>query len=104
MKSKAIRESARGQNCTVNIVGVCSDDPETTVFAHFPDESGGMGLKSSDLSGAYSCSACHDAIDMRVRSEEFIVNAEFYMRRAMIRTWRRLVGLGIVKVKGWSPK
>jgi hypothetical protein len=61
-----LRKSARGQQCTVRIPYVCNRDPETTVLAHLGGA--GMGLKSSDLHGAFCCSACHDVIDRRVKS------------------------------------
>lgn len=64
---QAIRDSARGEACTVRLIGVCNSDPETTVWSHYPGHAGdrGMGTKSMDLAGCYSCSACHDAVDGR---------------------------------------
>jgi len=67
IRSKAIRESAKGEACQVRIPGECNGNPETTVFAHI--NGGGMGTKKSDLHGAYCCSSCHDAIDGRVRTQ-----------------------------------
>lgn len=98
IKSKTIRDSARGEECTLNIYGICNGDPETTVLAHLPDESNGMGTKPDDISACYACHACHDAIDKRTRmaSEE----REWYCRRAMVRTWRRLVEKGLVTITG----
>lgn len=57
-------KSAKGKECTVRIPGVCNHNPETVVFAHL--NGGGMGMKRSDIHGAYCCSACHDIIDFRV--------------------------------------
>ncbi len=34
--SKKVRDSARGQDCTVRIPGTCNFDPATTVLAHLP--------------------------------------------------------------------
>ena len=31
----AIRKAARGEECTLNIAGVCSYDPETVVLCHY---------------------------------------------------------------------
>ena len=101
MRSNAIRLSAKGEECTFQIVGVCNHNPETTVLCHLPDESHGIGRKSDDISAAYGCSACHDAIDHRIsRAGWDSENSEWYMRRALIRTWRRMVEKGIVKVAG----
>lgn len=102
IESKHIRNAARGEQCTLNIIGVCNGNPETTVLAHLPDESHGMGRKSDDISAAFCCGACHDVLDGRVpwpdRFEESY--REWYQRRAMVRTWRRLVELGVVTIKG----
>jgi len=98
--SKAVRDSARDEQCTVNIAGVCSYRTDTTVFAHLPDESKGMGTKSDDLSGCYACMACHDVLDGRRRHVLSAEEREWYMRRAMVRTWRRLLEKKIITIKG----
>lgn len=66
---QAIRDSARGEECTVRLVGVCNFDPATTVWSHYPGHAGdrGMGTKSIDVAGCYACAACHDAVDGRTR-------------------------------------
>ena len=99
MASSAIRKAARGEQCTLNIAGVCNYNPETVVLCHCPSETHGMGLKSNDLSAGFGCSSCHDAIDGRSGhlSRE---DKEFYMRRSQFRTIRRLEELGIISVKG----
>ncbi len=60
-QSKKLRESARGQDCTVRIPGVCNHNPETTVLAHL--NGSGMGTKASDLHAAFACYACHLVLD-----------------------------------------
>lgn len=63
--SNAIRQSARGEDCTVRIPGVCSFDPAKTIWSHAPFGAAGKGrsIKSLDLCGAYCCTACDAAID-----------------------------------------
>lgn len=100
MKSKALRNSARGQECAFQIVGVCNFNEETTVLAHLPDESNGMGKKSDDISAAFACSSCHDAIDGRAKCSEYQEHKYFYNHRAMVRTWRRWVDEGLIMIKG----
>lgn len=60
-KQTKYTKSARGQECTVRIPGVCNFNPETTVLAHL--NGGGMAAKHLDIHGAYACSNCHDAVD-----------------------------------------
>ncbi|KZZ72369.1 hypothetical protein A3765_28595 [Oleiphilus sp. HI0130] len=90
MKSNKIRASAKGEECTFQIVGVCNYNPETTVLCHLNFELSGMGRKASDLSAAYGCSACHDAIDGRIDSFELEEDRWFYLGRALYRTQERL--------------
>lgn len=97
--SKKIRNAARGELCTLNVAGVCSYDRETTIFAHLPFEGGAMGGKVTDLSGCFACHACHDAADRRHWSAELEDHREFYFRRAMVRTWERLIEMGIITVR-----
>ena len=106
IESKKIRDSARGEACSMQIAGICNFNPESTVFAHLPDESNGMGKKSDDISGCFSCDSCHSAVDGRKQANwgvdawcEFQNHKEFYMRRAMVRTWRRLIEMGVVVIK-----
>ena len=54
-----ITESARGQQCQVNIPGVCSGNPETVVWAHANglQFGKGIGMKSPDALGSYASHA-----------------------------------------------
>ena len=67
VRSKALREGARGQCCKVQLPGVCEGGTETTVLAHLPSAPHGMALKGDDLIAVEACAACHDAIDGRIR-------------------------------------
>jgi hypothetical protein len=101
--SKAIREAARGEACTLQILGACNYNPETTVLAHLPDESHGMARKSDDISAVFACSSCHDVVDSRAPWPAHGMDSEkqhmhWYYRRAMVRTWRRLIEMGVIKL------
>lgn len=102
IQSRAIRHAARNEECAVEILGVCNGRVDTTVLAHFPDESRGAGRKPDDISAGFCCSACHDVIDGRAPwPDEFEERyREWYFRRAQTRTIRRLVELGVVSIKG----
>ncbi|MFQ6248843.1 DUF1364 domain-containing protein [Yersinia enterocolitica] len=68
-RSKALRDSARGQCCTLQIPGICNGNPETTVLCHLPSSTHGMGYKSDDFWAVFGCNCCHDVIDGRVPYE-----------------------------------
>ena len=88
------RKIARGRPCMIRIADVCNGDPETTVLAHLPG--GGMGRKRHDLHGAWSCSACHDACDGRLKTtyeREFLRS---YHLEAVIRTQEALIAEGLL--------
>ena len=65
-RSKALRDSARGQCCALQIPGICNGNPETTVLCHLPSITHGMGYKSDDFWAVFGCSSCHDVIDGRI--------------------------------------
>jgi hypothetical protein len=61
---------AKGRDCTFRCPGVCKNDRSTVVLCHTNEHraaGAGMGMKPHDLLAFYSCSACHDAADGRMR-------------------------------------
>lgn len=103
MKSSPITRSARDEICTMQIVGYCNFDPQTTVFAHYPMGEGGSNKLLGDLSGGYICSSCHDVIDGRRKADINREDREYYMRRSTWRTLKRLIDRGFVTVVGLTP-
>ena len=93
--SKKLRESARGQPCTLNVAGVCNYSPETSVLAHIQVDGGIMGSKVDDFSACIACSDCHAWLDQHRGSE---LDELFYTRRAMVRTWKYWIDSGLVKL------
>jgi hypothetical protein len=91
-----ITKSARMEECTVRIPEKCNFNPETTVFAHLPG--GGMGMKKSDLHGAYCCSSCHDIIDSRVPSDYPQTIIELWHRHGIERTQDILLEKGLIVI------
>lgn len=91
--SQKLRDSAKGQECTFAIPGICNRDPATTVLCHVPSEWKGVGNKSPDWSAAFGCSSCHEAID---RHRLPRVEEEFYLRRALQRTWAIWIEKGLI--------
>lgn len=60
-----ITESARGEDCQVRYIGICTHDPATTIWSHCRHGAAGKGkgIKAIDLAGAYACTACDAAYD-----------------------------------------
>jgi len=90
IRSKGLTEAARNQECTLNLQGVCNENPETTVFAHFNDGYQGMGIKANDISGCFACSSCHDVIDGRTPhlfDEAYMWERKFKANQATLRIW-----------------
>jgi len=97
---KVIKDAAKGERCTLNIVGVCNYGTDTTVACHLPDGTGGSNKLTGPLSIAFGCHPCHDEIDRRTKHLTTDLDREFYMRRGMMRTMNRLIDKGLVRVKG----
>lgn len=96
--SKKLRALAKGQECTLRLAGVCNYSAETTVLAHLPDESNGMGRKPDDISACFACSSCHDFVDGRWIPYQKEM-AEGLLRRAQTRTLRIAIEAGVVILK-----
>lgn len=89
-----LRQSARGEECTVRL-SCCNSNPETTVLAHAPSDDHGMALKSPDWWAAYACSSCHDALDHRAAWNEFCRPSQAWMD-AIYRTHKRMRERGLM--------
>tara|TARA_R110000851_G_scaffold206105_1_gene358155 strand:- start:613 stop:912 length:300 start_codon:yes stop_codon:yes gene_type:complete len=99
VKSKKIRNSARGEDCQVRIPGICNFNPETTIPAHI-GHGGGTGMKASDLEIAYCCSDCHDLIDQRTNIAEFSdLEIKLMAYEGAARTREILVSKSLIEVK-----
>lgn len=62
IKSRKLRNSAKGKDCTLRLTGVCNFNSETTVLAHI-GRNRGIGMKCHDTFAVYACSNCHSKID-----------------------------------------
>ncbi len=98
-KFQKLRDSARGEDCTLQIHPYCSGNPETVVLCHLPSGAG-MGQKSPDWFAVYGCSDCHDIIDGRnlIAADSVKYEIEAIMRMALFRTWERMIDKGLINV------
>jgi hypothetical protein len=93
--STKLRNSARGQQCTFAIPGICSHDPETTVLCHLPSEIKATATKSDDFHAAFGCAKCHQAIDNHMLSK---ADELYFSMRALQRTQAIWVSSGLIVV------
>jgi hypothetical protein len=102
IRSKVVTDSARDQECTLQIANWLCDGPETVVLAHIPlPGNHGTGLKPDDLCAAYACHTCHDLLDGRRKGlEHGSQDWLFYALRGMARTLRIMCDAGIITIKG----
>jgi hypothetical protein len=64
-KMTPIRRSAKGEDCTLRLPGICKPEPGNVVWAHSNDSrhGKGFGLKADDQFGCYACYWCHRVLD-----------------------------------------
>ena len=94
--SNALRNSARGEMCTLRLQG-CLPGTETVVLAHVPGTGmKGIGMKVPDVCSCYACMNCHDIIDGRKRGEWDYRD----IVRAMAETLMRFIEKGLLTIKG----
>ena len=96
-KYKKLRDSARGEDCTLQIHPYCNGNPETVVLCHLPSGSG-MGQKSPDWFAVYGCSSCHDIIDGRLANKFSNGTVTVLEQNALFRTWQRMIEKGLIKI------
>lgn len=96
MKSQKLRNSARGRDCQVRLMGICNFNPETTVLAHLGG--GGMGAKKPDIQAAFCCSSCHDALDGRANYLIDKDTLELAHRQGVERTQDIWLREGLIKI------
>lgn len=91
LTSNKIRASAKGETCSLRVSPQCKDD-ETLVFAHLNSNYRGIGIKSPDLFGVYSCSWCHAELDTgKVEYKDQL--------RALQETQMKLMEKGLIEIK-----
>lgn len=99
-ENHAIRQSARGQDCTMRIPGVCNGDRETVVWAHSNERSAGkgMGLKARDEEGCYACHTCHATYDRQIPRPPGLTkeDVDVYFARGKHISRQILVRLGLI--------
>ena len=97
IRSPKILKAAKGQQCTLNIPGICNWNPETTVACHVGVVNKGTGQKCDDVFIVFGCSACHAEIDGKTMYYARDDLKE-YILLALEKTWLILFELDLLKV------
>lgn len=90
-RTTAMRQSARGMPCLLNVAGVCNYDHATVVLAHFRWLGNcGTGIKPPDEQGVPACSACNTWTDSPTPAQardrlQYESDRNFYAARALVR-------------------
>ena len=73
-----ITESARGEDCQVRYIGICTYDPEKTIWSHCRHGAAGRGkaIKALDIAGAYACTACDQLYDGQIKRPDGITREQ----------------------------
>lgn len=99
LRSNKLRNASKGQQCSIQILGVCNFNPDTVVLAHLPSPTHGIAYKSDDIWAIDCCSNCHDVIDGRVPFEWGPGEKERYFLTALHATLMRRVKDRIIEVE-----
>jgi hypothetical protein len=92
-----LRNEAKGRGCMVRLEGICNHNSETVVLAHIRLSGvSGMGIKADDLLGSWACSACHDAVDRRFRTDLDRDYVRLAHLEGMVRTIAQLRKEGLI--------
>jgi hypothetical protein len=91
-KLKKLTEMARDQPCWLKLPHICDGGGETTVYAHYRDQSLGFALSQKGLLGCPVCAPCHDAVDGRSHMLERDWVRRIHLEQAVRYWWRELKG------------
>ncbi len=95
-KQDKYTKSARGKDCTVRVPHICTVAPEnnTTVLAHI--NGGGLGMKHSNIHGAYCCAECHLWLDGGYVKTSERTTRDVYHLEGVIRTQIIMIQDGVL--------
>jgi hypothetical protein len=91
MANSKIRQSAKGEECSLRVSDSCTDEYGSVVACHLNSNYRGVGIKSPDLFVVYACFFCHQLLD---KSE---VSAEDQLRASQ-ETQMKLLNKGLINI------
>ena len=93
-----IRESAKGEMCSLRLSPMCTDEYGAVVLCHIGKRRG-IAIKCTDNMAVYGCNHCHDIIDGRVKSEFSKLELESEKLRALEETQAKLIDKDLLVLK-----
>lgn len=102
MADSPLTRSARGQECTIRIPGVCNGNPETTVLCHI--NGAGAGIKAPDYEAAYGCSNCHAVVDGKAQIDFDKDCIKLWFLEACVRTRKIMQQKGLISYAGMKAE
>lgn len=101
-RSDALRKLCFGQNCYLQIPGVCQTAPTVPAHANWSWSGKGKSVKADDVYTCPACDMCHFAIDQGSKLTR--AEREHYWMRGWVRWVLHLFISGAVVVAGEAPK
>ena len=98
MANSKLRESAKGEQCSLRLSPRCTDEYGAVVLCHI-GRNRGIATKCNDLHSVYGCNHCHDIIDGRVKSQFSKLEIEAEKLRAQEETQLKFIAKGLMWTK-----
>jgi len=98
LRSKKIRDSAKGEDCTLRLSPNCTDEWGAVVLCHVGKLSG-TSAKCHDTFAVYGCNYCHDIIDSRVKTDIAKGQIAREKLRALEETQSKFIQKNLIQVK-----
>ena len=92
-KIRKITQKSKGEPCWIQLPSLCDGGTETTVYAHYRDQSLGFALSKKGLLGCPSCAPCHDEIDGRSHRLERDWVRKIHLEQSVRYWWNELKGV-----------
>ncbi len=97
-KQTKIRESAKGESCSLRLSPNCTDEYGAVVLCHV-GRNIGIAIKCGDNMAVYACNHCHDIIDGRSKSGFGKLELDSEKLRALEETQIKLIAKGLMCLK-----
>lgn len=93
-----LSKTARDQECTIRVPGVCNGRTDLTVLCHVRMIGiSGYGLKAPDALAAFGCQPCHDYVDARTHPKVSPEERRLLLLEGVMRTQAQWIKAKVLK-------